>query len=307
MTDYLRGCVIIRIIDADSLTELFREVIGHISKEPTITKDMEHMARASAMTIEMIADAPTIDVSEISDGYHTFADLYEQRLILSAALAKDNPYAWKSKLHSDGTEPFGGGWFVMGWKTENGQYTYHYELKDWDLFYCKEIQKAPEWDGHTSNDVRRLLTLPTIDAVPVIRCKDCRFCRKYKENICTCLKFDSGRNMYDYCSYAQIKEADFGETMRERLIELLDQNCGYVSVQPAERLADYLLSHGVVVRDKGEWEHIHGYATPGGDPVLGCPYCHSRESHHVNGIEIHHQWNFCPNCGADLRGEQHEL
>lgn len=54
---------------------------------------------------------------------------------------------------------------------------------------------------------------PVIDAVPVIRCKDCRFCRKYKyrEDVCTCLKFDSGRNMYDYCSYAQIKEADFGE------------------------------------------------------------------------------------------------
>lgn len=55
--------------------------------------------------------------------------------------------------------------------------------------------------------------MPTVDAVPVIRCKDCRFCRKYKyrENVCTCLRLGSGRNMYDYCSYAQIKEANFGE------------------------------------------------------------------------------------------------
>lgn len=35
--------------------------------------------------------------------------------------------------------------------------------------------------------------------------------------------------------------------MRERLIELLDQNCGYVQEQKAETLADYLLENGVIV------------------------------------------------------------
>lgn len=50
-----------RLIDADALEELFREVIGKLAKEPVITKDVEHMIRASAMTIEMIEDAPTID------------------------------------------------------------------------------------------------------------------------------------------------------------------------------------------------------------------------------------------------------
>lgn len=34
---------------------------------------------------------------------------------------------------------------------------------------------------------------------------------------------------------------------RERLIKLLDQNCGYVEEQKAEMLADYLLENGVVV------------------------------------------------------------
>lgn len=117
---------------------------------------------SNVLTTDFIVSLPAIDVSEISDGYHTFADLYEQRLILSAALAKSNPFAWKSKLHSDGTEPFGGGWFVMGWETEKGQYTYHYEMKDWELFECREIQRAPEWDGHTSKDVRRLLSMPSV-------------------------------------------------------------------------------------------------------------------------------------------------
>lgn len=115
---------------------------------------------------EQIANAPTIDVEKISDGYHTFADLYEQRLILSAALAKNNPYAWKSKRHDDGSVPFGGGWFIMGFYTDEGCYTYHYELKDWDLFQCKELDKGKPWDGHTSRDVRRLLSIPAAVSVP---------------------------------------------------------------------------------------------------------------------------------------------
>lgn len=118
--------------------------------------------------VQSIMDLPAVDVEKISDGYHTFADLYEQRLILSAALAKNNPYAWKSKRHEDGSVPFGGGWFIMGFDTDEGCYTYHYELKDWDLFQCKELDKGKPWDGHTSKDVRRLLSIPAADVAPVV-------------------------------------------------------------------------------------------------------------------------------------------
>lgn len=119
-------------------------------------------------TREAIQKLPAADVEKMSDGYHTFADLYEQRLILSAALAKNNPYAWKSKRHEDGSVPFGGGWFIMGFDTDEGCYTYHYELKDWDLFQCKELGKGKPWDGHTSKDVRRLLSIPAADVAPVV-------------------------------------------------------------------------------------------------------------------------------------------
>lgn len=115
----------------------------------------------------MVSKAPSADVEKMSDGYHTFADLYEQRLILSAALAKNNPHAWKSKRHEDGSVPFGGGWFIMGFDTDAGCYTYHYELKDWDLFQCRELDKGKPWDGHTSKDVRRLLSIPAADVAPV--------------------------------------------------------------------------------------------------------------------------------------------
>ncbi len=115
---------------------------------------------------EVISNFPAVDVEKMSDGYHTFADLYEQRLILSAALAKNNPHAWKSKRHEDGSVPFGGGWFIMGFDTDEGCYTYHYELKDWDLFQCKELDKGKPWDGHTSKDVRRLLSIPAAVSAP---------------------------------------------------------------------------------------------------------------------------------------------
>lgn len=115
---------------------------------------------------EVIKTIQAADVEKMSDGYHTFADLYEQRLILSAALAKNNPHAWKSKRHEDGSVPFGGGWFIMGFDTDEGCYTYHYELKDWDLFQCEELDKGKPWDGHTAKDVRRLLSIPADDVAP---------------------------------------------------------------------------------------------------------------------------------------------
>ena len=147
--------------------------------------------------------APAADVEKMSDGYHTFADLYEQRLILSAALAKNNPHAWKSKRHEDGSVPFGGGWFIMGFDTDEGCYTYHYELKDWDLFQCKELDKGKPWDGHTSKDVRRLLSIPTADVAPVVHGRwieqeKYTFSTMYDCSICGSRIIDNG-HPWNYC------------------------------------------------------------------------------------------------------------
>ena len=102
------------------------------------------------------------DIGEVSDGFHTFNSLYHQRLILFATLVNAFPHlAWKSHKHSDGEVPFGGGWFIVGIATPAGQYTYHYEDKEWDIFHCPEVETAPEWDGHTDKDVERLLSLTT--------------------------------------------------------------------------------------------------------------------------------------------------
>lgn len=107
------------------------------------------------------ANNPDIkDISEVSDGYHTFNSLYNQRLCLWEALVKAyKDKAWKTRRHHDGEPCFGGGWFLVGITTPAGDYTYHYELKDWNLFDCKVLDKAPEFDGHTDKDVTRVLTL----------------------------------------------------------------------------------------------------------------------------------------------------
>ena len=103
-----------------------------------------------------------IDIGEISDGYHTFNQLYHQRAILFATIVNQNKdISWKSFKHADGKYCFdkNGEWFIVGIDTKEGSYTYHYEKKYWDYFKCKELECAKEWDGHTEKDVTRLLSL----------------------------------------------------------------------------------------------------------------------------------------------------
>lgn len=100
------------------------------------------------------------DIGEISDGFHTFNELYHHRCILFAALVKAHKKkAWKSRRHEDGSLCFGGGWFIVGIDTPKGSYTYHYEDKDWELFDCVELPVGKHWDGHKPEDVTRLLSL----------------------------------------------------------------------------------------------------------------------------------------------------
>ena len=106
---------------------------------------------------------PETGIGDLSDGYHTFNELYHQRLVLFATIVNQNPgIAWKSHRHEDGELCFGGGWFIVGITTPEGEYTYHYEDKDWDLFKCRELERSKPWDGHTDKDVTRLLSLEEV-------------------------------------------------------------------------------------------------------------------------------------------------
>ena len=88
-----------------------------------------------------------VDVGDVSDGYHTFNELYEFRKVYNAALFNEWAAQGKYCVHKS-----------------KGQISNHYELNDWDLFQIPEHEKALfEFDGHTAKDVlERLKALPQI-------------------------------------------------------------------------------------------------------------------------------------------------
>ena len=104
-----------------------------------------------------------VDTNLVSDGYHSFAELYEHRIALFIAWANlvtahwfntgQGLRAWKTKTHSDGS--VWDGWFILGLGIEQGeQITYHLPINKWDKCrFADELDRAPEWDGHTSDDV----------------------------------------------------------------------------------------------------------------------------------------------------------
>ena len=104
------------------------------------------------------------DMGKVSDGYHTFNELYEYRMLYNAALfnefAKQGLYdVHKSRKHSDGEYPFGdSNWFIVMAELPTGQISNHYEMKDWDKFQIPEKPLANKWDEHSPKDVVDRLT-----------------------------------------------------------------------------------------------------------------------------------------------------
>lgn len=95
------------------------------------------------------------ETGEISDGYHTFNELYEHRILLFLALMKSSPQnAWFSMQHEDGSRF--DGWFIAGFELPAGTITYHLPTDKWQLAAdtgATAMDKAPKWDGHSSLEV----------------------------------------------------------------------------------------------------------------------------------------------------------
>ena len=142
-------------ISTESYTNGLKDAYDLICQLPSVQMDNEQKR------IETICSIANINnIEDLSDGYHTFKQLYYQRMMLFAAIVKQNKdKAWKSLRHEDGELCFGGGWFIVGVETPEGSYTYHYEDIYYSLFDCEELPKGKHWDGHTEKDVTRLLSL----------------------------------------------------------------------------------------------------------------------------------------------------
>lgn len=107
-------------------------------------------------------------VEKVSDGYHTFGELYDHRIALYVALCRfvnskqrndrfdstgKQRRVWRSFKHHDGSSY--DGWFILGIDRYRGeQITYHLPISQWEQTnFAVTLECAPIWDGHSSADV----------------------------------------------------------------------------------------------------------------------------------------------------------
>ena len=106
------------------------------------------------------------ETNTVSDGFHTFGELYDHRIALCIALCRivhdvnksfnTPPDVFRSKEHHPDDGKMYEGWFVLGLGLKPGkeQITYHLPLSRWEeCSFAETLEHAPKWDGHTPQDV----------------------------------------------------------------------------------------------------------------------------------------------------------
>ena len=83
------------------------------------------------------------------------------------------------------------------------------------------------------------------------------------------------------------------EELKQRLMELIYKHSPRLVEEEASCLAARLIANGVTIRERGEWEeHTYG--------ELKCSACGIMQEDELR------RYNFCPHCGADMRGVKDE-
>ena len=131
-------------------------IIGCVNENKEVLPDL------FAQPTEILCTGTDI---EVSDGYHTMTELYEHRNRLFIALCRaltrlyicrqvepsfvnECKEVWRSKTEDPE-------WFLLGIETvPEHQITYYLHISLWsDTEFAYTRETAPEFDGHTSNDV----------------------------------------------------------------------------------------------------------------------------------------------------------
>lgn len=159
--------------------------IEHILQELYVASNREDLVNN---LINRASGEGTLDTNQVSDGYHTFGELYDHRnllWVLACGLAqrqwkveramraqrKGNEgeampeyLIWKTHAHADGT-PCPDGWFVLGWGHDPRlMITYHVPERYWDhCAFAQILEQVPAFDGHTSQDVLTRITNVLMD------------------------------------------------------------------------------------------------------------------------------------------------
>lgn len=131
----------------------FMDLFKRKVKEDVDTPSNDKLMLMASMAMREL-NSRGVSLGELSDGYHTYNELYHHRAVLFGLICTFmNDKSWKSKLHDDGS--MYDGMFIVGIETPEGQATYHYDIDPyWDKVFgdVKEIPKAPKWDGHSPDD-----------------------------------------------------------------------------------------------------------------------------------------------------------
>ena len=85
---------------------------------------------------------------------------YDEKILLAMICKIFSAHVWKTRRIMDGTDLYGGGWFMVGIDTPKGIYIRYFPLTDWDLFKGAELPKMPDSiSGRKTGDASILLSL----------------------------------------------------------------------------------------------------------------------------------------------------
>ncbi len=103
------------------------------------------------------------------------------------------------------------------------------------------------------------------------------------------------------------------EDLKVRLIKLIDEgkraycsicpNCDKNNCEECEnaRIADHLINNDVTIRERGKWKTVADHKI---SVITECSACEKQFYFMKKGQLNIDRMPFCPNCGADMRGEK---
>lgn len=155
----LAGLSVEQLAEIHLTPEVRDQILAIDPEEQTGTIDIPTGAEPICPTCQEALFGPAericTDPGEISDGYHTFNELYEHRHALFLALMQAHPdKSWISTKHHDGSE--WDGWFIGGMELPAGPITYHLPIRLWYMATktgAAVLERGKEWDGHTAGQV----------------------------------------------------------------------------------------------------------------------------------------------------------
>lgn len=141
------------------MNDMKEKLVGLLDDFPVQMEWHDNEELADHLVANGVTVIPESGIGDMSDGYHTFNELYHHRAVLFSVICNLHPLcSWKAKKHHDGT--MYDGMFIVGINTPEGQATYHYDIDPyWDMFKVPEAEFAPEWDGHTADEAIRRIAL----------------------------------------------------------------------------------------------------------------------------------------------------